>query len=183
MKNFIPFFACLSIFCTACQSNTGAPASKTETASPAPPEGWYFQYSKAKQNKGTFAEGNWCQADYSESVVINADRNDYNRRYFILGEGVYKVTITGSMGASSFILRKSGNQSVDLYTSDQNPTCLSSRKNFALKGPSDKWSYDNTGGIAYSVSIGPYEQWARVDILFPPDSGFGMVANRCTNCQ
>lgn len=183
MKKFIFYFACLSLLAAACRAKSDAPAPGPAVAAPeSAPAGLHFRLNNAKIVYGVVEDGNWCAGDYSQTIVINPDRNDYNRRYFYLGDGVYKVIVNGSLGTSSFMLRRTGAEEVEVSTGTQYP-CLSSPKNFLLSGNTDHWDYDNQGGIKYSVNVKPYENWLRLEIVFPPDSGYGLVVDRCSNCQ
>ncbi|HNL40250.1 MAG: hypothetical protein U0U46_21425 [Saprospiraceae bacterium] len=187
MNKFAFLFFTLTVWFAACQAPEDKNAAALPTSPPAsalPPSGYYFTPGKAGMIKGELQDGDWCKGDFSESVVVNPDRDDYNKRWFYLGNGVHKIIVSGSKGASSFMLRKSGDRSVEVLTSTQFPMCLSSRKNFDIKDFSTQWGYDNQGGgIIYKVGVVADNNWPRIDIYLPPEGAYGMAVYRCVNCQ
>lgn len=184
-KSAFLFFA-LALNLCACQAPERKSANTPpESTSSAPPSsGYYFTASKSEMVKGELQDGDWCKGNFSESVVVNPDREDYNKRWFYLGNGVHKVIVSGSKGASSFMLRKNGERSVEVLTSAQFPMCLSSRKNFDIQDFSTQWGYDNHGGgIIYKTGVVADNNWPRIDIYLPPEGSYGMTVYRCVNCQ
>lgn len=105
----------LLLFAGACQSGAEAPGASPAPDKPAARNGPHFRLSQAKAVTGLLAEGDWCLGDFTEAVPLFPHRTDFNKRYFVLGEGLYKVVARGESGAATFFVRRAGGgQAVDV---------------------------------------------------------------------
>ncbi|HRI61077.1 MAG TPA: hypothetical protein PK228_15165 [Saprospiraceae bacterium] len=142
-----------------------------------------FQFSKSVAVTHPEAEGNWCNNQFTDAVLINADTANTNRRYFLLGDGIYRVaTQLGNM-TSSFLLRKQGDRAAELFTSDNFPLCLSKREYFSLADGGAFFSYDNRKGINYTVELQPTAEGPFIILVFPPGLTYGLNVHHCVGCR
>lgn len=119
---------------------------------------------------------NWCNAHYTESVPVFPDPANVNRRFFVLGTGLYHIVTTHSQQKTSWLARRSADGGLELFTSDNFPSCLSNRKNFTLNSDGRGFSYDNRHRVAYPVTWQPDN--GRISLEFPAESYFGIEVYR-----
>ncbi|MBX2892255.1 MAG: hypothetical protein KF734_15110 [Saprospiraceae bacterium] len=142
-----------------------------------------FQFSKAPPITHNDHASNWCNEQFTDAVLVSADPANVNRRIFVLGEGIYRVAVQAGNMASLFLLQKSGEHKVELFTSDNFPLCLSFRKSFGM-APDNAWfNYDNERGIAYTVEAQPTDNGLYIIIVLPPTPTYGLNVHRCVGCQ
>lgn len=156
--------------------NEAQPSSTSATA-------LRFQFSKKAPANELRDENSWCNKPFTEAIVIQADPANENRRYFMLGEGIYTVALQLGNATSSFFLQKAGQQSVDVFTSDNYPYCSSNRANFS-PAPDGAWfKYDNGRGITYTVEAQSSAEGQFVILTLPPKPTYGLTVHRCTDCR
>jgi hypothetical protein len=174
-SNYFPTLACgyiLALLLSACGQ---APTPQQRNAAPAGP---FIQFSTATPVPRNEEKGNWCRLDYPEAVLINADAADFNRRFFKIEKGLYKINIHAGTTTNSFILRQSGEKSVDLFTGLHFPECLSSHRNYTLAADGSV-AYDNRHKIQYTMHV-QYSPTAGLFVVLdlPKDSGYGLTVHR-----
>lgn len=162
---------------SACNSSQPSQPEKSNPVNAA------FQFSKAAGVMHPEADGNWCRNQFTDAALINADAANPNRRFFLLGDGIYRVAAQLGNMTSSFMLRKTGARSVDLFTSDNFPLCLSRREYFSLADGGAFFSYDNRKGINYTVELQSGAEGLFVVLVFPPETTFGLNVHRCAGCR
>jgi hypothetical protein len=166
---FIVFLAC---------NNPSSPQSDKPGAS-----GPAFRFSKMAAPAHPEAAGNWCNAHFTDAILINADAANPQKRFFLLGEGIIRVASQLGNMTSSFVLRKTGERTAELYTSDNLPHCLSRREYFSLAEGGAFFTYDNQKGINYTVELQSTPEGLFVVLVFPPDLTYGLNVHRCTDCR
>lgn len=175
---FFPAFMFLQLLAwVACNQSPQSPSAKTNSAAAA------FQFSKSVAVTHPEAEGNWCKNQFTDAVLINADTANTNRRYFLLGDGIYRVAAQLGNMTSSFLLRKKGDQAAELFTSDNFPLCLSKREYFSLADGGTFFSYDNRKGINYTVELQPSAEGPFIILVFPPGLTYGLNVHHCVGCR
>lgn len=171
---------CLLLLAAACQSGSETtPATAQQQALVTR----HFRFSPAKSAKGLLAQGDWCQGDFKEGIPLFPHRTDVSRRYFFFGDGLYKVAVQGASGSSSFFIRRTEGETVDLYTGDNFPTCLSQRQNFTLAADGHEFVYDNGYRNANHYTVGLNPEGGQVEIALPTEGVLGITVHRCANCQ
>ena len=136
-----------------------------------------FQFSKAAMETGRETT-NWCYHRFPTAPVINADPVNTNRRYFAMGEGVFQIVIRLGTTTASFLLKKSGPETIEILTSKQFPECLSNHVNFTLEADGASFRYNNQHQIEFSVSAVPMGSGFRVWLDLPPASGYGLMVHQ-----
>ena len=126
---------------------------------------------------------NWCQNQFTDAVPINADTSNMGRRFFLLGEGIHRVAVQLGNMTSSFLIRKAGEKSTELFTSDNFPLCLSKRENFNMAENGTFFKYDNHKGVEYSTEVQVSPEGLFVVLTFPPDVTYGLNVHRCVGCR
>lgn len=126
---------------------------------------------------------NWCQNQFTDAVPINADTSNMGRRFFLLGEGIHRVAVQLGNMTSSFLIRKAGEKSAELFTSDNFPLCLSKRENFNMAENGTFFKYDNHKGVEYSTEVQVSSEGLFVVLTFPPDVTYGLNVHRCMGCR
>ena len=171
------FLLLAALFLVACTQSPSAPAGAEKGASTG------FQFSKLAPVSHPDAAGNWCKNSFTDAAQINVDTANTSRRYFLLGDGVYRIaTQLGNM-TSSFLLRKKGDAGVELFTSDNFPHCLSRKEYFGLAEGGQFFSYDNGNGINYTVELQNSAEGTFIILVFPPDLTYGLNVHRCIGCR
>ncbi|MBK7938684.1 MAG: hypothetical protein IPJ82_17065 [Lewinellaceae bacterium] len=61
-----------------------------------------FQFSRAEMVPVLEKEGNWCRRSYAEAIMISADPGNFNRRYFRLDSGIFKINVRLGSTVSAF---------------------------------------------------------------------------------
>jgi len=159
----------------ACTSPDPGTAAKPEAVPPA--SGVHFKFSKAAMETGREMT-NWCYHRFPIAPVINADPVNTNRRYFAMGEGVFQVVILLGSTTASFFLKKSGNETIEILTSNQFPECLSNHVNFTLEANGASFRYNNQQHIEFTVSAMAMGGGFRVWLEVPPASGYGLTVHQ-----
>ncbi len=178
------FFLLLSLFCACADS-----AEKQEGKPPAEPGriaangAVTFQFSTAAAIPVLEKKGNWCRSSFPDAVLINADPANFNRRFFRIDQGVYKVGIQLGTTIGTFMLRDAGRKKIDLFTSKNFPECLSSLGNFTLSADASEVTYDNRHYIHFTVDVQQDAGGLVVFLEFPPGSEYGMSVHRCADCR
>jgi hypothetical protein len=126
---------------------------------------------------------NWCFAKYPDAVMINAEPSNVNQRYFMLEDGVYKVVIELGTTAAAFVLNRTSNGNVQIYTSDHFPECLSKQDNFRLEAGARTFKYDNTKHIEFTAEMTPSGTGDKISLALPAEMQFGLTVKKCTGCQ
>lgn len=160
----------------ACNGSPSSPPSSQ-------PAGTGFRFSKAAAMTGLKDENSWCNGDFAEAALINADPANSNRRFFQLGEGVYRIALQKGNATSSFFLRKTGDQAIEVFTSDNFPLCTSNRANFSPSEDGASFVYDNGRGINYIAAIQSSAEGLFVILEFPGDITYGLTVHHCTGCR
>lgn len=168
----------LLVIFSACNAPSSPQADKPGTSS-APG----FQFSKATPPAHPETAGNWCSAHFTDALRINADAANPQRRFFLLDDGIVRVAAQLANMTSSFVLRKTGPQTAELFTSDNLPHCLSRREYFSLAEGGAFFTYDNNKGIHYTVELQSNTEGLFAILVFPPDLSYGLNVHRCTDCR
>lgn len=174
---------CLLLF-NGCQNNSSAPeASETRSPAAAPkPESPSFRFSKAPMPEADEA-ANWCEAHFDSPLVVNAEKERTNRRYFYLPEGITKVA-TGPTGAfGTFMLRPLGNGDVELFTSATLGYCLSNGKNFTPATGGRILEYNNHHNVNFTLELRQENGHPLITIEVPQENNYVLMANRCRDCK
>lgn len=167
------FLAAVLAHCTP--SNPDVEKKKAQAATPE------FRFSSAPAVQQLREPGDWCYETLSDAVVINAETKDYNRRYFFVGNGVYKILLRKNDRVASFFVNQNAGRPLELFTSSQFPFCLSSQKHFVIEG--NQVHYDNGQDIRFIMETQTVENARRITLVFPPDAGYGLTVHRCPTCK
>lgn len=173
MRLFVLLFSLASF--AACTSSDPGKVTQPNAAPPA--SGLQFKFSKAAMETGPEMT-NWCHHRFPVAPVINADAANSNRRYFALGEGVFQVVIRLGTTTASFLLKKTGSDTIELFTSNQFPECLSNQVNFTMEDNGASFRYDNRHHIEFSVSAERVGGGLRIWLDLPPASGYGLTVHQ-----
>lgn len=171
---FFAFFIASFLACSQAPKN--AESQQKSTA------GVAFVFSKDPMVMDMRDPANWCVAHFAENALVNADPNNSKRRYFAMDNQPHKVVVDYLHFTASFILQRVGQQ-VEVFTSDNYPACLSNKANFFINPDGSSFRYDNKKHISFDVMLQEFPNGLQVSLDLPPDSGFGMLVNRCENCK
>lgn len=141
------------------------------------------QFSKAAAVTDLRDPESWCNRPFSEAVLINTDPANVNRRFVVLGEGVYRIVVQGGNMSSSFFCRKNNDAKLEVFSSDNFPMCLSNRANFMINTDGNSFQYNNQRGIQYFVEAQPGNAEMPVFIEFQPGAQYGLAVHRCADCR
>lgn len=175
--SFMRFLLIFFFFQILLACNESQPAPQTSQ-----PVGVTFQFSKAAANKDLNDLNSWCNGAF-DAVLINADPANVNRRFFQMNEGVHRVAVQLGNATNSFFLKKTGEKTVEVFTSDNFPMCASSRANFTLAADGASLSYDNKMHITYSVTVQLSPEGLFVVLDFPKEITYGLTVHRCGGCR
>ena len=164
---------CLGIACkqTAKQAESAQGKSNTDNA------GLTFVFSKQASTPVGGTKDDWCHVPLPEAAVINADPINANRRLFTLSDGPHRVAVDFSNIVAAFVLKKSGN-TVEIYTSDNYPECLSNRSNFSIGADGTTFHYDNQKHIAFDIQLIPLSNGTQIALEMAPGAGYGIIVRR-----
>jgi hypothetical protein len=171
----LPLLALTGVFCTQPQ----APEPKIQKGPPP-----VFQFSAQNQIAGKNAEGNWCYRYYSQAVPVSAPLDNSNRRFFDAPPGIYKVIVPlGTTTASTIIKSYGAHRTMEVFTSDHFPECLSNTANFQISPDGSTLLYDNRGAIRFTVTAQPNGPYMRIILDMPVGAGYGIEVRLCDNCE
>lgn len=185
------FAAVLFALCAGCTGPATNPNPAPEqTPAPPPqeqtavPEGPHFQISAAGPVTGGTVTDNWCLGRFGEPVVVNAEKENTNRRYFYLAPGATKVAIGPSGMTALFMLRPAGNGVLEIFNGAHFPECLSMPSNFfPAQGAAAVVRYQNHKKLAFSLEVREENGHPLVTVELPAGNRYAMEVNRCTNCE
>ncbi|MCC6411532.1 MAG: hypothetical protein IT270_07720 [Saprospiraceae bacterium] len=171
--NLRPIFLPITLLCLtwACSNPGETDKGQAQTQPPA------FVFSTKAAESNIRSQNNWCNLPFEEAVVINAETNKLNRRYFAVGSGVYKIVVRKGNTAAPFMVQRKG-ASLEVFTSDQYPTCLARRTYFRVLEDGRTLKYDNPPYYDFHVETEPWENALKVTIEFPPDTDNGLIVHR-----
>ncbi len=167
----------------ACGQQETPKTRETAPEQPPPLSRPVFRFSALAPVTGGDVSTNWCYGDFKENVVINAEREKTNRRYFYLGDGTTKVNISAANMVASFLLRPAGDGITEVFNGANYPECLSQPGNFTLADGGKSIRYLNAQSLEFNIDIREENGYPVVTIELPADANFGMNVNHCTNCQ
>jgi hypothetical protein len=84
---------------------------------------------------------------------------------------------------SSFFLKKTGEKTVEVFSSENFPMCASSRANFTLAADGTSLGYDNKRYITYTVTAQSSVEGLFVVFDFPKEITYGFTVHRCVGCR
>lgn len=168
---------------TGCRQNSSAPQTTSGSAAEAGANTPHFEFSTVPAPQDMEGKASWCNESFAEPVVITPDPVNTNKRVIGLGGGVTKVVVNFGNMASSFFLRRSAQNVVEVFTSQNFPRCLSSQANFMLAADRRSFQYDNQQHIQYPVELSGAAGAPSIVLEFPPGSYYGLTAYRCDSCN
>ncbi len=158
------------------------PGSQALPQAPPAPIGPAFRLSAMPPATGGNFSTNWCYGDFTEAVVINAEKEKINRRYFYLGASATKVNVSAANMVAAFFLRPAENGITEVYTGAHFPECLSLPGNFNFTNGSPSIRYRNAQRMQFSIEIREEAGHPLVTIELPADANYGLNITRCKNC-
>jgi len=170
------FFALLLV---ACGPNEAQLAQNKPTIGQGP----HIEFAKGPIVKDYKAAGSWCDAHFPEAPPLTSDPVNAQLRRVGIGPGVYKAVVNYGNIASSFMLRVSPNRTLELYTSNHFPYCLSEHSNFKLQADGRSFEYDNHHHIHYTVELESSDQGMSIAFLYGPGDNFGFTIYKCEDCM
>lgn len=143
-----------------------------------------FKPSTVRGAEGTHTS-NWCRRDFSSPVIVTADKSNMNIRRFYAENTttVYKLAIGIDGITSSFFLKVPPTGTVEYFTSDNFPECLSNVANFTRSADGNTMFYDNKMKVDYQFTIKKEGQFRYVEFLFPEKSEYEMTVRKCASCN
>ena len=178
----------MRLFLLLCLLALGCDRTQTTSAGNAPAgnagqPGVRFFFSQSPAVTGLKDENSWCNHSFTDAVLINADTGNVNRRYFRLGEGVHRIAVMVGNMTASVVLRQSGEDRVEVFTSDNYPVCLSRRENFTLFDEGASLVYDNKKYIVFTLSGQPGPGGPLILLDIPAKPAYGLNVHRCADCR
>lgn len=125
---------------------------------------------------------NWCSAKKGEVAVINADPQNYNRRYFALGNTPCRIIVEKGQMTAAFMLHKTG-RDIHIYTGEHLPRCLCQKDNIQVSSDGLTIRYDNHRSIQFEVNFQELPGGTQIALNLPENSGYGMTVIRCDDCN
>lgn len=169
-------------FAVSCQNAAPQPDPAAAKAAELPPGNLPFQFNPRPANR---VVQDWCTGDFSETVPLFAFKDDYNRRYFLLGNGgAYQLIVDwGKLKAAVYL--RLADQYVEIGTGNNYPACASKIENMSLKKGDGVFVYDNGQGINFQAEVRPAPQGGyQFEIILPPVNGtYGLTIKRCPTCR
>ncbi len=175
-----------AILSTACsQSDTHKPSPSGPEQTKENPEitGPHFRFSQQQAISGGPDEKNWCRGRFDQAVVINAEKDDPNRRYFYLSPGTTKLAIGPSGMTALFMLRPAGNGIVEIFHGAHFPSCLSQPANFSPAGPATVVQYHNHKNMTFALETREEGGHSIVTLVLPEGNRYGLDIDHCSNCE
>jgi hypothetical protein len=176
MKIKIWMLALLAACGFGCAENTRQPAAGQHEKSDAA-AGPGFAFSTQAMVTGNDPANSWCRTPFSEAAVVNADPANFNRRLFTLSDGPTKVFVESGKFTAAFILKKNG-KTVDIFTSDNLPECLSNRVNFSIGADRTTFRYNNNRYIDFEIQLVPLPNGTQIALEMAPGAGYGIEVRR-----
>jgi hypothetical protein len=170
----------LSLFLLEIACNSSNPPS---TEQPKSEDGGITFKFDSRQFPGAVRDpGNWCFIPKGDAALINADAQNYSRRFFALGTVPCQVIVERGNMSASFILQQIGNE-VMLLTAQNLPTCLSATANFQISSKGSSFTYDNKRDLSFQVFLNVLPGGTQIVVELPANSGLGLTAIRCDDCK
>lgn len=154
---------------------------KTVAEKPAPPDAAALSFSTMPSMSGRTEPNNWCRADFTEAVGAFPETAGENQnQYFFLAvtNGVYKVNVRAGNAVASLLVRPTVSGTVEIFTSDNFPECLSNRANHALSESGFYDDYDNSKDISFTLHVQKAGANYHVSLEFPPTVQYGLTVHR-----
>lgn len=178
----------MSIGLSACNpSNTPSVESKNQDPNSAATvqqaTGPTFRFSSMEPVTGGTLVDNWCKGRFNEPVVVNAEKENTNRRYFYLRPGITMVAIGPSGMTAIFMVRPVGNGVVEIFNGAHLPECLSMPSNFSPASAGPVVHYRNHQNLNFSIEVREEDGFSLITVELPPGNRYGMDISHCSNCE
>ncbi len=141
-----------------------------------------FEFSKDIGTMDVRDPGNWCIGNFGESALISADPKNFHRRLFALSDIPTKIVVELSHQSTALMLYKSGDH-VEIYTSDNQPACLSNKANFQLNPDGLSFRYDNKRDMNFDVYLQELSSGIQIALDLPQVGNYGLNVVRCESCK
>lgn len=176
-------FTCIALIILACNQGRPAPEEATNAQNITPPSEPIFQLSTTPPPALNDRTSNWCYAGFGESLVVNAEEINTNRRYFFLPQGVTKLAV-GPPGLSATLLfRPLSNGNVEIFTGANFPECLSNPQYLEPAGGASQMRYYNQKNIDFRMELLPENGHFKIILEFKPGASYAMSVNPCPDCH
>lgn len=175
---FLPFLIC------SCQpENTGSTEKAAKAPAPAKAPDMGFTASRRPMTRGPRNPGDWCMGPFSAPVVVNAEKEQTNRRYcYLEGTGAYLVVVGEGKSTASFFVRRSGLTTAEVCTGDQFPQCASGGANVGLSG--GRLAYNDGKKIRFAAELQPEPPGAlRLTVALDPQNQSSLLIRHCESCR
>ena len=159
----------------ACQS----PSPPAVQDVPPTTSGLHFQFSTAALED----DRNWCTHNFHEAIRLDAAADNANRRFFALGSGAHRIAVDAGGQSAAFILKKTSAHTVEVYTSENFPICLSDRSKFSLETGNKTLVYNNGRQIQLTVELSDQPNGTLVILEMAAGAGYGFLIHRCEDCN
>lgn len=173
----------------ACQQNAASGAqTAAQSTRPAEPErvteGPAFRLSTQAPPRPEEPDANWCKSrDFKEHLVINAEKEQTNRRYFYLPNGVAKLAVGPTGAFATLMLRPEANGDVEVFTGANFPACLSAPMHISPATGGPVLHFDNHHNVQFSMELREDGGHLLVTVVIPPAGTYVIMADHCRNCQ
>lgn len=177
------------IFCSillffSCGAPPSPPAAtQPDKEPPAEPSGLHFRFSQLAPPTPEESSVNWCDGPFGEPLVVNAEKENMQRRYFYLPPGVTKLAIGPSGITTAFMLKPVAPEVVEIYTGNNFPLCLSIATNFSPLSGGAVVQYQNHKNVTFSLELKKENGHFLVVVEFPKGANYGMSVNPCAPCK
>lgn len=141
-----------------------------------------FEFSKDIATMDVRDPDNWCKGNFGESALIGADPKNFHRRLFALSDIPTKIVVDLGHQSTAFMLSKSGDH-VEIYTSDNQPACLSNKANFQISPDGLSFRYDNKRDMKFDVYVQELSSGIQIALDLPQVGTYGLNVVRCESCK
>ncbi len=141
-----------------------------------------FEFSKDIATMDVRDPGNWCIGNFGESALISADPKNFHRRLFALSDIPTKIVVELGHQSTALMLSKTG-EKVEIYTSDNQPACLSNKANFQVSPDGLSFRYDNKRDMKFDVYLQELSSGIQIALDLPQVGNYGLNVVRCESCK
>ncbi len=181
-------WALLCIIIFSCKNDTspksGEYAPGVRSAENQYPKNISFHFSSAPSVQAFKDARDWCNLTFRKAFPFYAVSGNNRIRYFFLPDNAtVRLAVNKDNITASMILRGSKGNQVEVFTSNNFPSCLSIHQNFKLSPDGRFLHYENDKNVSFDLTAEKQQEgFARVVITLPENVEYALLCHECIGC-
>jgi hypothetical protein len=178
----------ICIISLACKNETSKGtengSANAATATKRDPKLVTFHFSTAPSVQGFRDARDWCNLTFRKAYPFYAESGNSRLRYFFLPDkSTIRLAVNRDNITASMILRSGNGEQIELFTSNNFPSCLSIHQNFKLSPDGAFLHYENDKRVSFDLKAEKVQPgFTKVVLELPQDVEYALLCHECIGC-